>query len=148
MTPEHGAEEVLKRAAAQRNMSVGELEGLEQQMRLLDGIPEPLQLAFMRESLSYMDRVGTIIGPMQAAWYGGDMDRLVGIMNESMARMPELYDIMLSNRNRAWAEWIDDRMDRPGTVFVAVGAGHLGGRNSVQDYLTQRGIRSERVPAS
>jgi hypothetical protein len=31
--------------------------------------PEPLQLAFLRESLAYMDKVGTLITPMQAAWY-------------------------------------------------------------------------------
>jgi uncharacterized protein YbaP (TraB family) len=66
-------------------------------------------------------------------------------MNESLRNTPELYDILLSKRNAAWADWIDKRMDKPGTVFVAVGAGHLAGRDSVQDYLRQRGIASERV---
>jgi uncharacterized protein YbaP (TraB family) len=147
MTPDQGADDVLKRAARARNIPVSELEGLEAQMRLLDSIPERLQLTFMRDTLSYMDRVGTLLRPMQTAWYGGDVDALVRIMNESMANTPELYDIMLSNRNRAWAQWIDTRMERPGTVFIAVGAGHLAGRNSVQDYLREHGHRTERVPA-
>jgi uncharacterized protein YbaP (TraB family) len=145
LQPEHGAEEVLKQAAKPRNMPVGELEGMEMQMRLLDGIPEPLQLAFLRESLAYMDKVGTLITPMQTAWYDGNMGELVRLMNESLAKTPGLYEILLSKRNAAWAEWIDQRMDKPGTVFIAVGAGHLGGRDSVQDYLRQRGLSSERV---
>jgi uncharacterized protein YbaP (TraB family) len=145
LTPEHGAEEVLKRAAKPRNLPIGELEGAEMQMRMLDAIPEPLQLAFVRESLAYMDKLGTVVTPMQAAWYDGNVDELVRLMNESLRNTPELYDILLSKRNAAWADWIDKRMDKPGTVFVAVGAGHLAGRDSVQDYLRQRGIASERV---
>jgi len=145
LKPEHGAEEVLKRAAKPRNLPIGQLEGAEMQMQILDSIPEPLQLAFVRESLAYMDKVGTILTPMQTAWYNGNMDELVRLMNESLRNTPGLYEILLSKRNAAWADWIDKRMDKPGTVFIAVGAGHLGGRDSVQDYLRQRGIASERV---
>jgi uncharacterized protein YbaP (TraB family) len=36
-------------------------------------------------------------------------------------------------------------MAQPGTVFVAVGAGHLAGANSVQDYLTRAGFKIERI---
>lgn len=36
-------------------------------------------------------------------------------------------------------------MKQPGTVFIAVGAGHLGGKGSVQDLLAKAGHRSRRV---
>jgi hypothetical protein len=36
-------------------------------------------------------------------------------------------------------------MAQPGTVFVAVGAGHLAGEGSVQDFLTQRGLTVTRI---
>ena len=36
-------------------------------------------------------------------------------------------------------------MQQPGTVFVAVGAGHLAGDQSVQDYLKERGLTVSRV---
>ena len=48
-------------------------------------------------------------------------------------------------RNANWAEWIDTRLDTPGTVFVAVGAGHLAGTKSVQDYLAAKDIAVTRV---
>ena len=58
---------------------------------------------------------------------------------------PALYDLVFTNRNKSWADWIDARMDKPGTVFLAVGAGHLSGKNNVRDLLETRGISSARV---
>ena len=43
---------------------------------------------------------------------------------------------------RRWADWIAARMQTPGTVFVAVGAGHLAGKDSVLVQLAERGIDS------
>ena len=53
----------------------------------------------------------------------------------------------MTDRNANWAEWVDKRLDKPGTVFVAVGTGHLAGKDSVQQLLSKRGIKSERVAA-
>ena len=36
-------------------------------------------------------------------------------------------------------------MAQTGTVFVAVGAGHLAGAKSVQDYLKERGLKVTRI---
>jgi uncharacterized protein YbaP (TraB family) len=52
---------------------------------------------------------------------------------------------LLARRNRAWAVWLERRLGEPGTILVAVGAGHLWGRNSVQALLAQRGLAAERV---
>jgi uncharacterized protein YbaP (TraB family) len=68
------------------------------------------------------------------------------VVAEGMKDQPGLRRVLLENRNRAWAEWIDQRLDRPGTIFMAVGAGHLVGGDSVQTFLAQRGIQSARVP--
>ena len=53
--------------------------------------------------------------------------------------------VLLEDRNRAWAEWLDERLDRPGTVLVAVGAGHFFGPKSVQVMLAERGLAAERL---
>ena len=53
--------------------------------------------------------------------------------------------VLLEDRNRAWAGWLDERLDRPGTVLVAVGAGHLSGPKSVQVMLAERGLAAERL---
>ncbi len=53
--------------------------------------------------------------------------------------------MMFTERNERWADWIRARMQTPGTVFVAVGAGHLAGKDSVLVKLAERGIPSARV---
>ena len=43
------------------------------------------------------------------------------------------------------ADWIAKRLEQPGTVFMAVGAGHLAGPGSVQEQLAKHGITSARI---
>ncbi|MCX7676523.1 MAG: TraB/GumN family protein, partial [Alteraurantiacibacter sp.] len=56
-----------------------------------------------------------------------------------------LYDRLLIQRNANWVRWIERRLEQPGTVFVAVGAGHLAGPGSVQDQLQERGHVVSRI---
>ena len=82
---------------------------------------------------------------MVLLWGKGDPDGLAVTMNESMEATPELAKTLLFDRNARWADQIKTRMDKPGTVFVAVGAGHLAGEKSVQDYLAERGLKARRI---
>jgi uncharacterized protein len=97
------------------------------------------QVAFMMEAVEGMDEVKPTLDRMVAEWAEGDATELANIMNEGMTD-PAVADALLYNRNANWADWIDTRLDTPGTVFIAVGAGHLAGAKSVQDYLAQKGI--------
>ena len=58
---------------------------------------------------------------------------------------PELRQVLMAQRNARWAEWIEKRMDQPGTVFIAVGAGHLAGKDSVETMLEAKGLEVDRV---
>jgi uncharacterized protein YbaP (TraB family) len=58
---------------------------------------------------------------------------------------PAFAKMMVTDRSARWAQWIEARLTRPGAVFVAVGAGHLGGKDSVQAVLARDGIKAERV---
>ena len=51
----------------------------------------------------------------------------------------------MPQRNRNWARWLQQRMERPGTVLFAGGAGHLAGPESVQRMLAERGIQARRI---
>ena len=59
--------------------------------------------------------------------------------------MPALEEALFRRRNAAWTEWLAARLDRPGTVMVAVGAGHLAGAGSVQAMLETRGLEVTRA---
>jgi uncharacterized protein YbaP (TraB family) len=146
LNADNGAETILTRAAAERHMRVGELEGLEWQIRLFDNMPEVLQLAVLRSTLREIDNAPRVLGPMLTAWSTGDDEGLARIMDSYGDGSPLLRRLLLTNRNAAWARWIHDRLARPGTVFIAVGAAHLAGRDSVQAVLAAHGITAERVP--
>jgi uncharacterized protein YbaP (TraB family) len=98
----------------------------------------------MMEAIEGMDETAPMLNRMVAEWAEGDADELAAIMNEGMTD-PAVANALLYSRNANWAEWIDARLDKPGTVFIAVGAGHLAGAQSVQDYLAQKGITVSRV---
>lgn len=148
LTGENGAENVLRRAAEARgNMSFGAVETLESQIQMFDSAPREAQIRGLKETLDNMDEMTAMLPRMLAVWNSGDAAGLEQVMNEGLNENPGLRRALLENRNRNWAEWIDQRLDRPGTVFMAVGAGHLSGVDSVQVFLRQRNIGSERVPA-
>jgi uncharacterized protein YbaP (TraB family) len=56
-----------------------------------------------------------------------------------------LRDVLIRKRNIAWADWLAKRLEQPGQLLVAVGAGHLAGPDSVQKQLAKRGIKVTRV---
>jgi uncharacterized protein len=146
LDPQHGPEAVLRRAAAARNLPQGELETVESQIQIFDNMSEEDQLKGLREALDDTSEMPGKLAPMLEAWSTGDVERLAALMTEDLTDDRTLYDALFTNRNANWARWIRERMARPGTIFVAVGAGHLAGRGSVQDQLQALGIASSRVP--
>lgn len=145
LTGDQGAEKTLSAAAKAAGKPVSELEGVEYQLALFDRMPEAEQIVSLGQSLDELEEIEAAFRPMLEAWSAGDTDGLVSIMNLDAEETPALYKTLFTDRNARWAEWIDARMDRPGTVFIAVGAGHLAGRDSVQQLLAARGLASERV---
>ena len=141
-----GPETLLMRAARARNIPMTPLEGLEWQFILFDAVPDAQQVSWLVQTLENNDQLDEALAPMLAAWSAGDVERLVALMNESSDHDPALHRLLFTNRNAAWASWIQARLRRPGTVFLAVGAGHLAGNDSVQAALQARGVRAERVP--
>jgi uncharacterized protein YbaP (TraB family) len=148
MKPEYGAETILTKAAKSANKPMGELEGMENQLKMIDDIPDSAHLKSLEYALDRFEELPAVIADMKVNWNGGNAEGFAKLMNEMQAISPETYKVLLSDRNAKWAEWIDQRLDKPGTVFLAVGTAHLAGKDSVQKFLDQRGIKAKRVPAS
>jgi len=129
------AGEAKKRAA---------LETVEQQVALFDTLPQEAQLAFLDETVEKLPEASTSLDAMVAEWLEGDAVALANLLNSELTD-PVLRERLLTARNANWAGWIENRLEQPGTVFIAVGAGHLAGRGSVQEQLQQRGVRVKRI---
>ncbi|MDJ0977676.1 MAG: TraB/GumN family protein [Erythrobacter sp.] len=142
ISPDTGVEKVLLRKAGDKPQDA--LETAEFQLNIFDTLPQDKQVAFLMEAVEGMDEAKETLDAMIAEWVEGDADALAELMNEGLDD-PEIAEALLYDRNANWAEWIVTRLDAPGTVFVAVGAGHLAGNKSVQDQLAKREIEVQRV---
>jgi uncharacterized protein YbaP (TraB family) len=141
--PGEGVEEKLS-VAARGKARVG-LETLDEQLGFFDGLPEADQRALLAATLDGLPELKQQAGQLVRLWASGDTDRLAAQLNEDLRTTPRLAQLLLTDRNARWADWIAARLDKPGTVFVAVGAGHLAGSDSVQAMLAKKGLRAERV---
>lgn len=142
--PDQGVEEQLKAAAARRNMPVIGLETYREQLQKLSTLPLAAQVEFLNSSFApeaeYQQSLDTALGQ----WSKPDPDGLAQSMNAGLTD-PVLREAMLTSRNKAWVEWIKQRLQKPGTAFMAVGAGHLSGDSSVPELLAKEGLVVERV---
>ena len=141
---EHGADAVLRRVAIDEGKSVEGLEQFEEQLGALARIPvEPAPLAPVLPAASATPPVG--LAELLNAWTSGNTSAFSNMLAGFEAKSPAAYRMLIADRNARWGQWIANRLERPGTVFVAVGSGHLTGKDSVQRWLSARGIWSTRI---
>ena len=107
-------------------------------------MPMDAQLTFLDKAVEAMPKAKVSLDAMVAEWIEGDADALAALLNAELDD-PVLYQRLLRQRNANWAGWIEQRLQQPGTVFIAVGAGHLAGQDSVQRQLKRRGLKVERI---
>jgi len=141
-SPDAGVEKVLLTKAGEKDQQA--LETIEFQISVFDELPQESQIGFLIDATNGIDEIKPMLDKMVAEWVEGDADALAKLMNEGLTD-PAVAESLVYMRNRNWADWIDTRLDIPGTVFIAVGAGHLAGDKSVQDYLAEREIETIRV---
>jgi uncharacterized protein YbaP (TraB family) len=139
---ESGVEMALSTRAGDKRR--GALETIAEQIDLFDGMPMEAQLTFLDKTVEAMPKAKVSLDAMVAEWIEGDAEALAGLLNSELDD-PVLYERLLTRRNANWAQWIEQRLAQPGTVFIAVGAGHLAGTGSVQDQLAARGLTVERI---
>ena len=143
--PEQGSEKILTAAAKASGKPVSGLETLEQQLGFFDTLPRDAQIKFLNDTVAQLPTAGGEFADILLAWKQGNPDELGIRMNRALSGAEIIAETLLFKRNERWADWIKTRLDEPGTVFMAVGAGHLAGAKSVQDYLAVRGLTVQRI---
>jgi uncharacterized protein YbaP (TraB family) len=139
--PRSGVEIVLKERAEAAGKPVQGLETIDKQVGILAGMPEADQLAFLRSLLESWEDATVELDRMVDAWASGDVALLEQVaIDEMRSETPALYEALLVRRNLDWADQIQTLLEGSGSVFIAVGAAHLAGDDSVQQILEGRGL--------
>ncbi len=145
MSTAQGADAILREAAEEAGKPVGGLETFQFQLNMFSRLPgatppkDPAAAARTKAQLS------AVLTRLQAAWNRGDIEGFRPMLEQMRVQSPGTYKTLFNDRNGRWAAWIANRLQQPGTVFVAVGAGHLAGQDSVQNKLAALHVRSQRI---
>ncbi|MFL9840992.1 TraB/GumN family protein [Sphingomonas sp. ST-64] len=140
-----GVEATLSEAAENAGKPVKALESVRAQLMLFDGLSGAAQSAMLDATVKELPGTKARLDRFVTAWAKGDAETVGRELNRTAQAAPELADALIARRNARFADWVAARMHQPGTVFVAVGAGHLAGKGSVQDLLGEKGLKVERV---
>ncbi|WP_380788715.1 TraB/GumN family protein [Sphingomonas sp. R86521] len=141
----NGPEQIITAAAKAAGKPVIGLETAEQQLGYFGNLSQGAQMEFLSSTIDELPKLETTMATMVDEWAKGDPEALAREMNDSLKDSPEVAKVLLVDRNKHWANWVAERMKTPGTVFVAVGAGHLAGKDSVQAQLAKLGVKAQRV---
>jgi uncharacterized protein YbaP (TraB family) len=140
-----GVEPQLTALFRSADKPVDGLETAELQLGYFDKLPETAQRAFLVATLDAPAKAKADFQKMLTAWEKGDPAAIEKAFADDPEFTPALRDLLLRQRDRLWADALARRLEQPGTVFVAVGAGHLVGPDSVQRMLADKGLKVTRV---
>ena len=142
---DEGVEAVLRNNFSSAGKPIGELETNVQQLSFFDALPEKAQLALLEGAIDNSQSADKEFTGMLRAWSTGDVAGIGKTFDRDLAGSPELAQALIHQRNANWSKWIEQRMSQPGSVMIAVGAGHLAGGDSVIALLQKDGYRVRRV---
>ena len=140
-----GVERQLTKSFTSSKKPINALETTEQQLGYFDTMPEATQRKLLVSILDDVKNAAADFKKMVGAWSSGNTRAIARTFDDELKSSPEIASVLIDQRNAAWVEHLKARLDQPGTVMVAVGAGHLAGDGSVVDLLKKQGIRVERV---
>ena len=133
----------LAELANQYELAILELESVDFQMELFDGIPLADQVEWLWLSIEQEEEAQQVMQSMVDAYVNEELDLLLEAMQQD-PQMMDYIEVILNERNRNWIAPIREMMhEQP--VFIAVGAGHLPGEQGVIRLLQEAGYTVEPV---
>tara|TARA_B100001059_G_C17840051_1_gene591535 strand:- start:34814 stop:35623 length:810 start_codon:yes stop_codon:yes gene_type:complete len=123
----------------QQGKKISGLETTDQHLAVLDGMNQLDADVIIRSTLEDMPKVEGQLTDMKHAWRSGDTDKLERLFVEDLQQVPQMYEILLVNRNHAWMPMLQALSGNEHTTMVLVGALHLAGEDGLLKLLQQQG---------
>ena len=113
-----------------------------QQVDMISGASQDAQIASLGSSLREADSDPEEYKRLVDAWMKGDGQEIYRHDVLTLRKdAPELFRILITDRNAAWSRILADRLKGSGRVVVVVGAGHLLGPDGVPARLRALGYQ-------
>ncbi len=121
------------------------LETVDGQFAVFDALPLTSQNHLLVAVAQEANDAGKSEASLLAQWRKGDEAALERSVAQDFLGDPALRDALLTARNRAWSAQIDALLRSGARPLIAVGAGHVVGRDGLPAQLRARGWTVRRV---
>lgn len=131
-------EMTLDKLAKDKGLKVYGLETVAEQMSFFDNLTPQQQTKMVMDGLEDGDEAIELTRKIQVLYKGQHVDSLFMMIQEEGGVLSDEQNTFLDQRNEKWIPQIIDLAFKQ-KVFIAVGAGHLGGPNGVIRLLQKQG---------
>lgn len=136
-------ENELMNLAKGENIEVMGLESVDEQLSVFDQIPLENQYQSFYEYAGNLEKGKKEFKKLVATYKEENLSELVDMVSES-PEYRDYQDILLDQRNKDWIDPMKALMSK-GSMFFAVGAGHLGGVSGLLRLLKDNDYQLERL---
>jgi hypothetical protein len=143
--PKYGVDATLLRKAQERGLPVLQLESAKEQLSLFDSLSREDARYLLRDAIEEQQEMQQLFRDLNTAWQRGQMSSIEELLLDSSEENPSFHKALYTARNRRWTPRIAGLLEKEGISFVAVGAAHLIGEESVIELLEERGIEVRRI---
>ena len=133
-----GVEEELMKVAKLEKKEIKGFETMEFQASVFDSIPYEEQAKELLKSIDSMEVNKNNFDTMMNVYKSQQINEIENLFSKSEAGMQDHQDLLLNNRNKNWVTQLKTIM-KTTPVFVAVGAGHLVGKQGLIALLRKEG---------
>lgn len=143
--PNSGVEFSLKPEFTKANKPVKGFETAQQQIHYFADMSDKAQVDFLSSEIEDADTAADKFNELVAAWYAGDVSKIDALNNADFRdKYPNLFQILVVKRNQNFTAQIQEMLKGDDVSFVAVGAGHLVGKDGVPAMLEKLGYKVDR----
>jgi uncharacterized protein YbaP (TraB family) len=146
--PQSGVEEQLIARARRDGRATAGLETLDEELGQLEHMSAEDQARFLELTLQDLKDTRSETDQMLQAWRTGDNAQLAGQLSDAYNQFPELYRVLVSERNQRWLPQIRSYLGADHNVLIVVGALHVVGKGGLLDLLHNAGIVATPVMAA
>lgn len=133
-----GMEPALMVIAKKNGKAIKGLETIEFQASLFDSIPYEKQAKALLQDIDSTEKYKGYFNKMVHIYRSQETAHLTTLMSDTTFSEGEDDDLLLKKRNRAWLQQLKTILPKE-NIFMAVGAGHLFGKDGVIELLRREG---------
>jgi len=135
----------LQHKAQADGKPISGLETMDEQLGVLQGMSNADQARFLDMVVDEMHDVGGETQSVVNAWRSGDAGKLSALLGDEYKSFPNLYRLLVSERNKRWVPQIEKLLHGSQDAFVVVGALHLVGDGGLLEILRRDGFKAEQL---